>query len=137
MPTDDKKTKAKLVKRASHYGKAFSLFFATPGEPSRRSAEAMKKHGLAMVRYDLRLKLASERSDELLNAAIPNKGSEYVAVYREEKLRALLRKYKIGPSTKNAYRALPRHPAYSHLSGVLLANYSHSLRLPVGCCRYG
>jgi hypothetical protein len=106
MPASDKKTEAKLKKSASHYGKALNLISATPGKPSRRPREALKKHSLAIVRYDLRLKLASEQSNELLNSPIPNKGSEYVAIYREEKLRALLRKQKIDRSTKNPYYSL-------------------------------
>ena len=94
------------TKGASRCGNAFSLIFETPGKPSRKSMDSSKKGALAMVRYDLRLKLARDPNDELLNAPIPDKGTEYVAVYREEKLRALLQKYKIDPSSRNAYYLL-------------------------------
>ena len=56
--------------------------------------DATKKHALAMVRYQLRLKLAAEQDDQILNAPIQNKDRDYVTAHRQEKLRAPLRKYK-------------------------------------------
>jgi hypothetical protein len=106
VPPGDEKTEAQLIKRASRWGNALNVIFATPGKPSRRAMAAMKKHALAMIRYELRLKLAGEQSNELLSAPILNKGSDYVVVHREEKLRALLQKYKIDPSSGNAYYLL-------------------------------
>jgi hypothetical protein len=117
----DEKTEAQLIKGASRYGNALSVVFATPGKPSRRAMAAMTNHALAMVRYELRLKLAAEQGDELLNARIPNKGGDYVAVHREEKLRALLQKYKIDPSSGNAYYLLSLQLAIDFHPGFKLA----------------
>ena len=106
MPASDEKTEAKSIKSALRFGNALGLLFATPGKPDRRAIEATKKHALAWVRHQLRLNLATDRNNELLNAPIPNKGTDYVAVHREEKLKALLQEYKIDPSSENAYYLL-------------------------------
>jgi hypothetical protein len=106
MPASDKKAEAELRKSTVRYAKALNLFLATKGKPSRRVMDAMNKHALAMVRYQLRLKLAAEQNDEILNAPIQNKRSDYVKAHREEKLRALLRKYSINPSSAHAYYSL-------------------------------
>jgi hypothetical protein len=122
MSASDKKPEVKFVKSASLYGKALVHVFLAPGRPSRRSLDAMRKHSLAMVRYDVRQKLAEEESDELLTTPIPNKGCDYVAIYREEKLRALLRKYKIDASSVDAFYLLSLqlatefHPGFKAVS---------------------
>jgi hypothetical protein len=106
MPASEKKAEAKLIKSASGFGKALVLALQVKGKPNRRVMDAMQKHALAMVRSNLRLKLAAEQNDKILNAPIQNKGGDYVTAHREEKLRALLRKYRIDPSSSNAYYSL-------------------------------
>ena len=106
MPASDKKVEAKLIKSASRYGKALILALEAEGKPSSSVMDATKKHALAMVRYQLRLKLAAEQDDQILNAPIQNKDRDYVTAHRQEKLRALLRKYRIDPSSANAYYSL-------------------------------
>jgi hypothetical protein len=106
MSTSDEKTEAKLMKSTIGYAKALLLVLKTPGKPSHKTMEAWKKHSLAMVRYRLRLKLAEDQNDELLNAPIPNKGADYVAIYREEKLKALMQRYNIDQSSGNAHYSL-------------------------------
>jgi hypothetical protein len=122
MPASEKKAEAKLIKSASGFGKALILALEAKGKPNRRVMDAMKKHALAMVRSQLRLKLAAEQNDEILNAPIQNKGSDYVTAHREEKLRALLQKYRIDPSSPNAYYSLSLqlaidfHPGFKAVS---------------------
>jgi hypothetical protein len=106
MSAGDKKVEVNLTKSGSRFGKALIFALEAKGKPSSRVMDAMKKHSLAMVRYQLRLKLAAEQNDEILNAPIQNKDSDYVAVYREEKPRAILQKYKIDQSSVNAYYSL-------------------------------
>jgi hypothetical protein len=106
MPSPDEKTEESLFNSSLSFAKALSLIFEAEGKPPRKAMDASKRHALAMVRYDLRLRLAADQNDELLNAPILNKGTEYVAAYRKEKLTALLKKYKIDPSSSNPYYRL-------------------------------
>jgi hypothetical protein len=122
MSASEKKAEAELIKGASGFVKALILTVEAKGKPNRRVMDAMQKHALAMVRSDVRLKLAAEQNEEILNAPIQDKRSDYVTAHREEKLRALLRKYRIDPSSPDAYYSLSLqlaidfHPGFKSVS---------------------
>jgi hypothetical protein len=135
----DEKTTAKLIDGASRFVKALNMIFKVKGKPSRKMLNALGQPALSMVRYQVGQMLAADQNDEFLNAPIPNKGPDYVEVYRDEKLKALLQKYKIAASSPNSYYQLalalatdfhpgfkavpfPRHrrPRWSGVAGLLL-----------------
>ena len=79
-----------------------------------------------MVRYQVGQMLAADQNDEFLNAPIPNKGPDYVEVYRDEKLKALLQKYKIAASSANSYYQLALALAIDFHPGFQGCSISHA-----------